>query len=69
MQEIKDILAALVYFTFFPYILWWSIRELYREHLRAKYEDPTIVEKAYNVPTNIYTYARQVEESKKKSYA
>ena len=69
MQEIKDILAALIFFTFFPCVFWWSIRELYREHLRAKYEDPTIVEKAYNAPAGIHTHSRQVEESKKKSYA
>lgn len=68
MQEIKDILAALVYFTFFPCVFWWVIRELNRGHLRAKYEDPTIVEKAYNTPAGIHTYAMQIKESKKKSY-
>lgn len=65
MQEIKDILAVLVYFTFFPCVLWWVIRELYRGHLRAKYEHPTVVEKAYNAPAGTHTYARQIEESKK----
>ena len=67
MQEIKDILAVLIFFTFFPYVFWCIIRKLYREHLRTKYEDPAVVEKSYNVPTNIYTYARQVEESKNKT--
>jgi hypothetical protein len=66
MQEIKDILAALVYFTFFPCVFWWVIRELYRGHLKAKYEDPTVVEKAYNAPARIHTYDRQIEESKNK---
>ena len=67
MQEIKDILAALIFFTFFPYVLWWAIIDLYRHYLRTKYEDPTVIEKAYNAPTNIYTYAREVEESKNKT--